>query len=236
MNPVKGLCPVACSYCYARRLYKRFGWNPEIRIDQDWWRDIAVLRKPSRIFIGSTMELFGDWVEPAWMDSILGYCHRLHWHTFIFLTKRPERLAEWQFPDNCWVGVTATDQREVCAAVNNLFDHRVAKRQFLSIEPLLSWDTSQWHYPFASTISKKDLDLIIIGQQTPVSKATTPKLEWIMEIVDAADKAGVKVFLKDNLRPLLKLDHALMGQAALDAGLLNWAGGLRQQLPGDEAR
>ena len=33
INPVKGLCPVACKdndgkeYCYARRMYKRFKWN-----------------------------------------------------------------------------------------------------------------------------------------------------------------------------------------------------------------
>ena len=35
INPVKGLCPMACSYCYARAMYKRFRWNPEIRYD-DW--------------------------------------------------------------------------------------------------------------------------------------------------------------------------------------------------------
>ena len=34
-NPVKGLCPMACSYCYARRLYKRFGWDETVRIDED---------------------------------------------------------------------------------------------------------------------------------------------------------------------------------------------------------
>ena len=30
-----------------------------------------------------------------------------------------------------------------------------------------------------------------------------PKIEWVKEIVDAADKASVAVFLKDNLKPLL---------------------------------
>jgi hypothetical protein len=32
-----------------------------------------------------------------------------------------------------------------------------------------------------------------------------PKIEWVQEIVEAADKAGIPVFLKDNLRPLGEL-------------------------------
>lgn len=40
---------------------------------------------------------------------------------------------------------------------------------------------------------------LIIGQQTPVSKKTEPKIEWIREIVESADKAKIPVFLKDNL-------------------------------------
>ncbi len=39
INPVKGLCPMACEYCYARKMYKRFKWNPVIRYD-DWvWHE-----------------------------------------------------------------------------------------------------------------------------------------------------------------------------------------------------
>ena len=67
INPVKGLCPVGCSYCYARAMYKRFKWDPEIRFDNKAWRkilyDIESYKNPSRIFVGSTIELFGEWVE-----------------------------------------------------------------------------------------------------------------------------------------------------------------------------
>ena len=44
------------------------------------------------------------------------------------------------------------------------------------------------------------LDWVIIGQQTPVRSSTMPKVEWIREIVQAADQAGIPVFLKDNLK------------------------------------
>ena len=233
VNPVKGLCPVACSYCYGRRLYKRFGWDPTIRYEDPFWQvHLMKYKKPSRVFVGSTMELFGPWIRPSWMHSIMNYCRVCPQHTFIFLTKKPENLAKWKFPENCWVGTTATNNAELRVGLQflNAVD---AKVRFASLEPLLSWnDRAVWDTENRSlTRCLSDLDLIIIGQQTPVSKATTPKLEWIAEIVEAADKEGVKIFLKDNLRPVLKLEDPLMGQAALDTGLLNWAGELRQEFP-----
>jgi protein gp37 len=60
INPVKGLCPVGCSYCYARRMYKRFKWNPEIRYDRPlMYIEPFNIKKPSKIFIGSTQNLKG---------------------------------------------------------------------------------------------------------------------------------------------------------------------------------
>ncbi len=41
------------------------------------------------------------------------------------------------------------------------------------------------------------IDQVIIGAQT--KPTVMPKIEWVEEIVEACDKAGVKVFLKDNL-------------------------------------
>src|SRR3990167_6958962 len=106
LNPIKGLCPVACSYCYARRLYQRFGWNPKISFEPI--RDIALPKKPSRIFVGSTMELFGKLVDAFWLDSIFRSVKDNPQHTFIFLTKHPENLPK-QFSANCWIGASVSD-------------------------------------------------------------------------------------------------------------------------------
>ncbi len=73
INPVKGVCPVDCkdnqgkSYCYARRLYKRFKWDETIRFEP---LDYKKFPDGSKVFVGSTMELFGDWVKPTWLDQI----------------------------------------------------------------------------------------------------------------------------------------------------------------------
>ena len=75
------------------------------------------------------------------------------------------------------------------------------------------------------------IDWVIIGAQTPFSKKTAPKIEWVKEIVEAADKAGVPVFLKENLKPLFKIEKD-------DFEVPNWAGSgiygstmLRQEFP-----
>lgn len=206
INPVKGLCPMACSYCYARRMYKRFGWNPEVRLDRHQLYELEFL-KPSRIFVGSTMELFGPWVKDEWMGHILTMAASYPQHTFIFLTKQPQSLAKWSpFPDNCWVGVSATNQEMYDAAVIGLM--RIsAKIKFISTEPLLGRIKPQTGY---SPDTLSEINWLIIGQQTPVRKSTMPRLEWVKEIVEAADQAGIPVFLKDNLAILIRQnDHNL---------------------------
>lgn len=204
VNPVKGLCPVGCSYCYARRAYARncnatfkdksIRFEPKVLMDA-----FKALKRlsPSRIFVGSTMELFGEWAEDA-LPYIFAWTNYFPQHTFIFLTKQPQNLAKWSpFPVNCHVGVSATDHNMLQGATG--FLRRIeATVKFVSIEPLLRWQ--QQHEPWlVEDWQAADLSWLILGRQTPVSAKTAPKVEWVREIVEAADKAGVPVFLKKNL-------------------------------------
>ncbi len=202
INPVKGLCPVDCkdnqgkSYCYARRMYKRFKWNPEIRYENLWIPDLANIKKPSRIFVGSTIELFGEWVKYWWLKTIFDFALLYPQHTFIFLTKKPENLVKWSpFPENCWVGVSAGGAKMVLAAGRGLEDIK-ASVKFLSLEPLLSCVSGLW---LSAWLKAGIFNWVIIGQQTPVKLATMPQIEWVKEIVEASDKANIPVFLKENL-------------------------------------
>ena len=225
LNPIKGLCPVDCkdnqgkSYCYARRMYKRFGWNPEIRFDRKPLDQLAKIKTPSRIFIGSTMELFGDWIKWWWFKTILDFCLLCPQHIFIFLTKNPKGLLAWSpFPSNCWVGVSAVDDAHQIEALSwlSLIETKV---KFLSLEPLLG----EVILPYGGL--KEVISWIIIGQSTPISASTTPRIEWIADIVEACDKAGIPIFLKNNLYPLLGLGD---GKSLLHN---NENGTLRQEFP-----
>jgi len=58
----------------------------------------------------------------------------------------------------------------------------------------------------AKKFSDAGINWLIIGSQTKPYKP--PKIEWVQEIVDAADKAGIPVFLKENLAPLIVSQNA----------------------------
>ena len=233
INPVKGLCPMACSYCYARRMYKRFKWDPEIRFDTDTLKLTGQgIKSGSKIFVGSTMELFGDWVKPEWLKRIFTWTTAYPEHTFIFLTKQPRNLIKWSpFPDNCWVGVSFTGKEPDGFAYPLV--HLQARVKFISFEPLLNSCVKNID-SFSLSLERAGINWIIIGAQTPYSQQTAPKIEWVEEIVDAATKAKIPVFLKDNLKTLFEVEKGKIWDVP------NWAGSggyghnmLRQEFPKD---
>lgn len=244
INPVKGLCPVGCSYCYARRLYKRFHlykdgtpnptWDYAIRYDENVMLD-QIPDKPSRIFVGSTIELFGEWVKPEWLEDIFSRCRDYLYqgekHTFIFLTKRPENLSKWSpFPENCWVGVSATNA-EMFITAGYAIKNVNAAVKFISVEPFLEWQHGEIGF-IATMLRRWGINWLIIGQQTPVKASTSPKVEWVREIVEAADINSIPVFLKDNLRPLFIPEDCRQPNALMDD--IFWANEkakLRQEFP-----
>jgi protein gp37 len=197
INPIKGLCPVACDYCYARRMYKRFKWNPVIRFDDQ--ELFALPKKPARIFVGSTMELFGPWVKPNWWDFVIQTVALYPQHTFIFLTKQPRQLPR-QWPGNCWVGVSAP----TAWAFDEAKDHLIfveAPVKFISFEPLCDRINIE-----PGQLTRSGIKWVILGRETPVSNKVHLPWQWFEEVVEVADRSGIPVFLKDNLEGLLPRD------------------------------
>ena len=219
INPIKGLCPMACDYCYARRMYKRFKWDETIRHDMAVWNDVAKIKKPSKIFVGSTIELFGKWVKDEWMEYILRQVERKSEHTFIFLTKKPVGLRKWSpFPKNVWVGVSTTGSDSNSYMQDNFQDIQV-KVKFVSIEPMLNY----------TPLDLRWVNWVICGQQTPVKEGTKPFASWIKSIAMDCYRLGIPLFLKDNLESLLVTEKDDNRYAPL------WANGgngkLRQEYP-----
>lgn len=207
-NPVKGLCPMHCKdldgdeYCYAAGptgIYKRFKWDETIRYDGGAWHTPIDIDKatPGRIFVCSTIELFHPEVT-EYMRECCFKMVKLHpQHTFIFLTKRPWELRKYNpWPSNCWVGASAVDYPMLTTAETHL-QLVDAKVKFISFEPLLRSvkHRDDWLY-----LHDAGINWIIIGGRTGRKKSHPPE-GWIKEIEDAADKAGIPVFEKPNLRP-----------------------------------
>lgn len=156
--------------------------------------------KPRGIFTCDMSDLFGIGVPEEWTRQVLSTIKYQFFHRFYLLTKQPLNLIKFSpFPDNCWVGVTATDAVTAYEAVNYLRDIE-AKVKYISCEPLL--DTFRDEPKMMPRHLAHFVDWVIIGAQTKPDKP--PKIEWVEEIVRACDKAGVPVFIKDNLKPVMR--------------------------------
>jgi len=194
-NPVKGLCPVGCSYCYARRIYERFRYDPTIRLDKKELYAPLKLKKPAKIFVGSTIELFGEWIPDDWMLDIFGVISDAQQHTFQFLTKNPQEMERFVFSENCWCGTTIPNDVAITRThALRWLSEVIVPIKFASFEPL--------HGQIYNYTNFEKLDWIIIGAETGNRRGKiTPKEEWIQGIVDQADIWNVSVFMKDNLKP-----------------------------------
>ena len=233
-----GICPV--DNCWAEGIVNRFGDHYPNGFEPTYYPEAFLsplyLKKPSIIGCAFMGDLFGDWVDPdkkfhstmpsgkasitmslrGWIFTTIKQCPQ---HTFLFLTKNPKQLVNWgNFPDNCWVGVSATAPSQYIAALAGLSEVKCGKK-FISFEPLL--------YQVMMGEGLKNVDWVIIGLQTPFSPKTAPKIEWITEIVEACDKVKVPVFLKNNLYPLLILRDGVEKFWIIDGD----KGHLRQELP-----
>ena len=205
-NPVKGKCPITIHpWCYARRAYERFKWDPTIRFDEKELNRLYKLKEPARIFIGSMIELFGiDWIPYEWMSKILKVVEDNLQLTCQFLTEIPANLAHFTFSENCWCGTTVRCESEL-DRILDLDKTQTSSVNFGSFEPL--------HSDIPHTFHIQELDWVIIGAETGNRKGKiVPKEEWIKHIIDQADENDIPIFLKDNLKPY-------------------WHGELRQEFP-----
>jgi protein gp37 len=152
-NPVVGCTPASagCDHCYARAMFNRnlvihthkFE-NPSTypnRLDIPFhWKN------PRRVFVNSMSDLFHpdvpfDFVAKVW--AVMTNPKNSH-HTFMVLTKRPERLLEFSkkyfyvgFTEkNVFIGVTAENQETADERIPVLLQVPAAIR-FVSVEPML---------------------------------------------------------------------------------------------------
>ncbi len=198
-NPVKGICKMGCPYCYAIRIYKRFKWNHEIQFDYselDRINKIKIVRDGGywypKIFMGSTHDIFGDWIPDDWIKSIILKAVQNPKIIFIFLTKNPKRYSEFDFPKNAWIGYSTT---------GNLF-HKWDERhsdniKFVSLEPMQHGIDANLE-GYAQRI---DFQWLIIGQETRNRKekhiVTSTEL---ISMIEFARKANIPIFVKNNLK------------------------------------
>jgi protein gp37 len=188
-NPVVG-CKNNCWYCYAKRMNDRFKWiknwvQPQFFPER--LKEPLKIEKPSKIFVGSMCDLFGDWVPKKWIEDVLAITRACYWHTFQFLTKNPARYLEFKFTSNCRLGTTITERDELKRLKTLTQIDRMKNYLFISIEPIRG---------AFQDVNFDKVDEVIIGAMTGPG-STPPKKEWIDSI------RHPNIFFKNNIKQYL---------------------------------
>lgn len=240
-NPIRGCSRVSegCRNCYAETVAARFSgpgrayhglatfktigegtpaerveahWTGEVRLIEKHLGDPLAWKKPARIFVNSMSDLFHPGVRDEWLAAIFDVMARAPQHTYIVLTKRPERMREALapaadpavssaferayaqpfLPPNWWFGVSVEDQKTA--------DHRVpillktcAETRFISYEPALG------PVDFAKAAGGEEMFswidwLIVGGESGPHERPMHP--EWARSARDLCLATGVSFFFK----------------------------------------
>lgn len=216
-NPITG-CNHGCPYCYARviatsgRTAGAFpnGFAPTFcaaRLAAPRTMKIpkaaATDTRERNVFVCSMADLFGRWVPPEWIEAVMREARAAPDWNFLCLTKFPKRMAEFDIPENVWMGAT-TDLQARVAATEAGFAKVNSRVKWLSVEPMLE------------PLRFKRLDLfhwIVIGGSSaqpatatsPATPTWRPPFLWVVDLVQQARDAGVKVYFKTNL-----LGHRLL--------------------------
>jgi protein gp37 len=189
-NPVRGLCPESPEY--ARRIYARFHYDPQIRLDEKELMAPCNLKKPARIFCGSTIDMFHQDIHGDWLRQIAKVIEDNSQHIFQFLYHfSPHRGV---FPYNCWLGLTVTSYRDAnkALAFSKTYPNHI---KFFSFEPLLG-------DPEIQEEVYENINWVIIGAESGNRKGKViPKLDWVSKLLNAADEHHLPVYMKDNLQP-----------------------------------
>lgn len=197
-NPVTGCTKISdgCKNCYAEKLALRLkamgqaNYKDGFKLTlQPKMLELPLSWKKSQtIFVNSMSDLFHKDVPLDYIQKVFNVMAKADWHNFQVLTKRSERLREfnkeldWQ--PNVWMGVSVENQK----VIHRIDDLREtdAHIKFLSIEPLLG------------NLPKLDLtgiDWVIVGGESG-PKARPMKEEWVLEIKDQCEEQNVPFFFK----------------------------------------
>ena len=108
INPAYGCSKIspACDHCYAAAQAPRLGaltegtvkngnWTGKFNLFPGRMKQARAWKRPRRIFIGSMTDIFHENVPDAFLDEVFGHMALAYWHTFLLLTKRPDRMHQY---------------------------------------------------------------------------------------------------------------------------------------------
>lgn len=203
-NPIKG-CKHACRYCYVKELEARYQYNVSPRFVEEELR--TNLGKDKVIFIGSTSDMWGEWMSSVHIIEVLNRCREFD-NTYVFQSKAPERFLEFvdRFPKKSILGTTIetdsyperiSEAPDISNRVRAM--KRIKCRKFISIEPVLQFDLER----LVGMIYQIQPSFVTIGADSKNHNLLEPNGEQVRQLLKRLGKF-TEIRPKTNLRRLLK--------------------------------
>jgi protein gp37 len=172
---------------------RRYGQDPTVVVrSKTTFNDPLKWMEHRTIFTCSWSDFFHD-VADAWRPEAWDIIRRTPQHTYLILTKRPERMrgrlpwTDHPWP-HVWLGVSPENQKYADERIPILLGTPAAHR-FLSVEPLLGpIDLQPW---------LDQLDWVILGGESGPDFRPM-EIKWATVIVEACAARGVPVFMKQD--------------------------------------
>lgn len=213
----------ACKNCWAETMHPRLRTGhpfSEVITRPDRLEVPLHWRKPRRVFVCSRSDLFHPKVTEPFIRAVFSTMRMRPEHTFLVLTKRPERMRRilskgleldgrlfWPVK-NCWLGVSVEDQETADERIPLLLGDRrptppiPAAHWWVSIEPILGpIDIRQW-LPVNTQgkygrmyHSSGILDWVVVGGESgPRARSFDP--DWARDILAQCRAAGTACYVK----------------------------------------
>lgn len=208
-NPITG-CLHNCAYCYARDIANRFyqqKFEPSFLPDRltapqnTKQKDLSQFDNPvdkmgyRNVFTCSMADLFGKWVPTDWIQAVLKSITDNPQWTFLLLTKFPVRMAEFDYPENVWLG-TSVDYQWAVERAEKAFV-KIKNSGFngvcwLSCEPMMERLTFN---------SLEMFDWVVMGGSSKSTQTPEyfPPFDDIVHLHNQARNSGCKIYQKTNL-------------------------------------